>query len=318
MKRFDITKNDEGQRVDKFISKAVPALPKSLMYKYIRLKRIKLNSKRTAISDRLREGDVIEMYINDEFFVKPSFTYDFLKSGKELDIIYEDENILLADKKAGVLCHPDGREYSDTLISRIKRYLYEKGEYNPEKENSFTPALANRIDRNTSGIVICAKNAESLRILNRKIRDRELKKLYLCIVLGQLKKQSSTLTGYLKKDESKNTVSVNESTFTGAKEIKTKYRVLEERKNFSLLEIELLTGRTHQIRAHLAHIGHPLLGDNKYGKKEVNKKTGFMRQALCSYKLFFDFTSDSGALNYLNGKEFTAKNVQLKTDFYNL
>lgn len=174
MKSFEIEKNDESQRLDKFIHKAAPLLPQSLLYKYIRTKRIKVNGKRAEISTRLRLGDKVDMYINDEFFEKKASTYDFLKASKHLDIIYEDENIMLLDKKVGVLCHPDNEEYVDTLIGRIKRYLYEKGEYSPDRENSFVPSLVNRIDRNTGGIVIAAKNAESLRILNQKMKDREL------------------------------------------------------------------------------------------------------------------------------------------------
>ena len=170
MKSFSISKNDSGQRLDKFITKAVPNLPQSLMYKYIRMKRIKVNGKRGEISLRLNEGDVVDMYINDEFFAPVKEHYDFLHASKNLDIIYEDENIMLLDKKVGLLSHPDETEYNDTLITRVKRYLYEKGDYNPKDEHSFAPALVNRIDRNTGGIVIAAKNAESLRILCDKIK----------------------------------------------------------------------------------------------------------------------------------------------------
>lgn len=168
MKSFTINKNDSGQRLDKFVTKSVPMLPKTLLYKYIRIKRIKVNGKRAEISTRLLENDIVEMYINDEFFETAPQKYDFLKASKKLNIVYEDENIILCDKKAGVLCHPDDKEYNDTLIDRIKRYLYEKGEFDPQNESSFVPALVNRIDRNTGGIVIAAKNAESLRILNQK------------------------------------------------------------------------------------------------------------------------------------------------------
>ena len=169
MKSFNITKNDANQRLDKFVQKAAPKLPNGLMYKYIRLKRIKVNGARAQISTRLNVGDVVDMYINDEFFAAIEEKYDFLRAGKKLSIVYEDENILLCDKPEGLIVHPDESEYNDTLIGRIKRYLYEKGEYDPQNENSFTPALANRIDRNTGGIVITAKNAEALRILNEKI-----------------------------------------------------------------------------------------------------------------------------------------------------
>ena len=235
MKSFTISKNDSGQRLDKFISKAVPALPKSLMYKYIRTKRIKINSKRGDISTKLLEGDIVDMYINDEFFAPADEHYDFLSASKKLDIVYEDNNILLLDKKVGILSHPDETEYNDTLITRVKRYLYEKGDYDPKDEHSFAPALVNRIDRNTGGIVIAAKNAESLRILNQKLKDRELEKYYLCVVHGSLKKKSGTLTGWLIKDEKKNKVRVFEKQMPDSKEIRTKYSVLSERDGLSLV-----------------------------------------------------------------------------------
>ena len=196
MRTFTIGKNDATKRLDKFIDKAAPMLPKNLMYKYIRRKRIKVNGKKSDIAFRLRECDVVDMYINDEFFEAKEDKYDFLKAPGKLDIIYEDENIMLLNKKAGVLSHPDEGEYVDTLITRVQKYLYEKGEYNPREENSFAPALANRIDRNTGGIVIAAKNAESLRILNEKIKNREMDKRYLCVVVGCPKEKKATVTAY--------------------------------------------------------------------------------------------------------------------------
>ena len=317
MKSFIISKNDSDQRLDKFVTKTVPNLPKALMYKYIRTKRIKVNKKKSEISARLQTGDLVEMYINDEFFVKSETKYDFSSASDKIDIIYEDENIILLDKKAGLLCHPDDKEYIDTLISRVKKYLYNKGEYDPDEENSFTPALVNRIDRNTGGIVIAAKNAASLKTLNAQMKERNLKKTYLCVVHGVMERKSGLLEGWLVKDESKNRVKIYNKYIDGAKEIKTKYRVIENdtKNNLSLVEVDLLTGRTHQIRARFASIGPPLLGDGKYGKNELNKKLGYKRQFLYSYKLTFDLDENAGELSYLKGKTFTADNVWFVKEF---
>ena len=315
MKSFTVGKNDAGQRLDKFISKAVPALPQSLMYKYIRKKRIKVNSCRGEISQKLLEGDVVDMYINDEFFVPVAEKYDFLSASKNLTIIYEDDNVMLLDKPVGLLSHPDETEYNDTLITRVKRCLYERGEYDPSDENSFAPSLVNRIDRNTAGIVIAAKNAESLRILNQKLKDREIHKYYLCVVHGTFSEKSGILTAYMLKDEKKNKVTVFPQAVPGGKTMKTGYRVIKEGAGLSLLEVELFTGRTHQIRAHFAYEGHPLVGDGKYGTNELNKPLGYKKQFLCSYRLEFDFISDSGILDYLNHRSFELDNVWFARQF---
>lgn len=318
MKSFIIGQNDAGQRFDKFITKTLPSLPKSLMYKYLRTKRIKLNGKKADISTRLNKGDVVDMYINDEFFAEKEEKYSFLGAGKALDIIYEDENIMVLDKKVGILSHPDEGEYVDTLITRVQRYLYEKGEYDPKNEFSFTPALANRIDRNTGGIVLAAKNAEALRILNEKIKLREIKKLYLCVCIGKPPKKSDVLQDYMIKDEKKNKVSVLKKQIDGAKTMLTKYRVIDSKDGLSLVEVDLLTGRTHQIRAHMASVGCPLLGDGKYGTNELNKKFGgYKKQFLYSYKTVFEFETDAGLLSYLKGKSFEAENIWFVEAFNN-
>lgn len=308
MKSITISSKDEGQRVDRFITKTFDRLPKSLMFKEIRKKNIKVNKKRCTPEQILNNGDVLELYLNDDVLHVKEKYYDFLKASNELDIIYEDENIILLNKKVGILCHPDGKDYTDNLVARLKRYLFKKGEWNPDT-SLFTPSLANRIDRNTGGIVIGAKNSQALKIINDKIKSREIEKYYLTVVHGKMPENSEVLKAYLTKDEKKNMVTVTDNQTPNSKEIITQYTVIDYYDDASLLEVRLLTGRTHQIRAHLAHIGHPLYGDGKYG---IDK--GRYRQALYSYKLEFNF-KDENALGYLNGKVFQAENIKLLNDF---
>ena len=316
MKEIHIGQNDAGQRLDRFIAKAVPLLPASLAQKYIRIKRIKRNNAKTERDCRLQAGDVLQLYINDEFFEKPREDNAFLTvAAPKINIVYEDEHILLVDKRPGQAVHPhDGAEYGRTLIDHIQAYLYQKREWRPREENSFTPALCNRIDRNTGGIVIAAKTAEALRVLNQKIKDRELDKRYLAIVEGKLKIQEGSLRGYLFKDAKKNRVFVTDTPQSGAKSCQTNYRVLAFHNGLSLVECELITGRTHQIRAQFAHAGHPLLGDGKYGK--LDKRFDRNYQALYSYKLTFQFTTEAGALAYLNDKSFQVENVEFVGEYF--
>ncbi len=313
MRKITINKNDASQRLDKFLFKFFGTIPSSIIYKGIRKKRIKVNGKKSEIGYMLREGDILDLYINDEFFETEQKDDDFKNISSSLSVVYEDENIILADKPSGISVHEDETKTKNTLINHIKAYLYEKGEYNPSEENSFAPALCNRIDRNTSGIVIAAKNAMALRIMNEKIKNREIDKFYLCLVQGRLKEKEKTLKTYMRKDEKKNQVFCYDSPVPGGKTAITKYRVLKEGELTSLVEVELLTGRTHQIRAHFASIGHPLAGDGKYGTNEFNKKVGMKYQAHYSYKLRFNF-SDDNELSYLTGKTFEVKNVPFAKD----
>ena len=318
MKEFIINKNDSGQRVDKFIAKAVPKLPKSMMYKYIRTKRIKLNSKRCEISTKLSEGDVMQLYINDEFFEQGRQKYSFLNAPKDAFIIYEDENIIICDKPSGLVVHDDESGSDDTLINRVLRCLYERGEFDPDLENTFAPALCNRIDRNTQGLVICAKNAESLRLMNDIIKNREIEKEYLCVCIGIPEKKEDELKAFCIRDMNKKTVSVSDKPISSGKTMITRYKVIAQNKDkdLSLLRVRLITGRTHQIRAHMAHIGYPLLGDGKYGINKLNREYNVKTQALCSYSLRFRAKDDMGILSYLGGKEFTAKEPWFVQKFF--
>ncbi len=306
MRIFKIEKNDAGQRLDKFLTKSVKGLPQSLMYKYIRTKKIKVNRKRCEQNTMLCEGDEVILFIKDEFFDSPEKDGGALASIKpKLSIVYEDDNIMLLNKRPGVLVHEDDDGADNTLIMHVKAYLYQKGEYDPADELSFAPALCNRIDRNTGGIVIAAKNAAALREMNKKIKNDELRKFYFCVCHGIPKKRRDTLYAFLKKNSKDNTVEVFDTPRRDAKNIITKYKVMAQNAGNALLEVELVTGRTHQIRAHLAHIGHPLLGDGKYGVNRADKARGYKYQALYAYRLKFDFDlSESGVLDYLNGREF--------------
>ena len=313
MRELKIGKNDAGQRLDKFITKTLD-LPSSLLYKSIRLKKIKVNRKRAEISTKLAEGDTVQCFLAEEFFKKSDTSPTLSNIVPKLSVVYEDENIILVSKRSGVSVHEDEDGGNNNLITHIQAYLYQKGEYSPEDEQSFAPALCNRIDRNTAGIVIAAKNAEALRVMNEKIKLRELDKFYLAAIHGIPAKREATLDGYLLKDEKSNTVRVyDKNPPRGAKEIRTRYRVIATRGELSLVEVELLTGRTHQIRAHLAHIGHPLLGDGKYGVNRADRQRGYKYQALCSYRLRFSFGTEreSTALDYLSGREFSVREEEI-------
>ena len=305
MRELKIGKNDAGQRLDKFITKTLD-LPMSLLYKSIRLKKIKVNRKRAENNQILCEGDSVQYFLAEEFFEKKVSRESYESITPRLDIVYEDENIMLLNKRPGISVHEDEKGSTNTLITHIRAYLYQNGEYRPENEQSFSPALCNRIDRNTGGIVIAAKNAEALRVMNGKIKKREIDKFYLAAVHGVPNPMAATLTGYLLKDEKNNIVRVyDKNPPKGAKEIITRYRVIAKNDSSSLIEVELLTGRTHQIRAHMAHIGHPLVGDGKYGVNKNDRGKGYKYQALYSYRLRFSFDKSEGTLlDYLDGKEF--------------
>ncbi len=305
MRTETINKNDGNQRLDKYMSKRFRTMPQSLLYKYIRNKCVKVNGVRAKENTVVMPGDEITYYVSDEFFV--SRKSDFTSLSPNVTVVYEDENILIADKPAGVSVQPDEKQENNTLIDNIKAYLYKKGEFNPDNENSFSPALCNRIDRNTSGLVISAKNAEALRIMNAVIKDRDVEKTYLAAVHGRLDKKDDTVTLFLEKNASENMVKVHKKATADTKTAVTGYKVIAETKDLSLLEVHLITGRTHQIRATFASLGHPLLGDGKYAVNKEDRKKGYNCQQLCSYSLKFVFKSDRGILNYLNGKSFKAK-----------
>lgn len=316
MKEFTIGKNDAGQRLDRWLAKTLPLLPAPLAQKYIRLKRVKVNGKGAKRDVRLAVGDLLQLYINDEFFEHPTPENAFLSLYQpKLNILYEDEHILLVDKRPGLVVHPDENERVNTLLTHIQAYLYQKKEWSPYWENSFAPALCNRIDRNTGGIVIAAKNAETLRVMNQKIRDREVEKSYLCIILGAITPPAGKLEGYLLKDEAKKLVSVHKTPVPGGRTAVTLYQTLAQKNGLSLVACRLVTGRTHQIRAHLAYLGKPVLGDIKYGNRKINERTGTKTQALCAVRITFREIPEENTLHYLSGKVIKLKDPQIVKQF---
>lgn len=291
MREFTVNKNDSGQRLDKFITKLMPKLPNSMMYKGFRKNCVKLNGKHAKDGAVfIGEGDVITLYFREEFFEDtPSFKYVKPK----LSILYEDDNIIVLDKAVGLLSHADENGSSETLIDMVKSYLYDNGEYDPYKEQTFKPALCNRLDRNTGGITIAAKNSTALREMNECIKQRRLRKFYTAIAEG-----CTPPTGEINSKLNRNG-KITAVSDTG-KNASLTYRTKAQRNGYSLLEIELHTGRTHQIRAQFSDIGHPLAGDTKYGGHGDK-----YRQCLYSTRVIFSFDKSS-PLAYLNGMEITA------------
>lgn len=317
MREFTIDRKNAGKRLDRWLSAELPALPMNAMQKFIRLKRIKVNGKGAQRDTRLQEGDLLQLYIGDEFFVQPNKIDPFLsKIHPKLEILYEDENLMLVDKRPGLVCHPDASEKVNTLITHAQAYLYQKGEWDSMDPKQFAPALCNRIDRFTGGIVIIAKKAVVMHILNQKIHDREIEKRYLCIVHGQITPPSGKFDNYIVKPEGAKRVTVQNRPSQGAQRSITQYQTLDTRRGLSLMECELLTGRTHQIRAQFAYAGHALLGDTQYGNAKDNERFHRSYQALYAYSLAFHFKTDAGILNDLNGRMWRVKNVPFVQEYF--
>lgn len=303
MREIEITGKEQGQRADKFLLKYMNKANKSFVYKMIRKKNIKLNDKRLMGNELLKTGDVIKLYLADETIDKFREDKRILKTERNFSIVFEDENILLCGKPAGLIVHPDKEHKTNTLNDQLLYYLYKKGEYNPNNSMGFVPSVCNRLDVNTSGIVAMGKNLNAVQELNRGFRDRLIDKYYITLVKGVVEK-SGTIEGYHSKS-SENTASISK-TDNGGSYICTHYRPIKSNGKYTLLEIKLETGKSHQIRVCMKYIGHPIVGDRKYGDYEVNKyyydKFGLENQFLHSYRLVMKLKT--GPLNYLYDKEF--------------
>lgn len=315
MKEFLINSNDSGQRIDKFLMKAMPDLPKSMMYRLIRKKDIKINGKRCGNSDIINEGDVVRVYVRDDLSVAKQHDMSFMQSSDDLQIVFEDDNLLIVFKPVGVDSHSNGTSSGDTLIDRVKKYLYSKGEYIPEEESSFAPALCSRLDRNTSGLVTAAKNASALREINAAIREGNIHKIYRCVTVSAPPVPEATATAYHRKNEERNIVRISDKPSNGFHEIRTGWRTISAKNGLFLLEVILYTGRTHQIRAHLAHLKAPILGDGKYGDIRANKSYATFRQQLCAYALEFSLP-EASTLSYLNNKRIIAPKPEFEKAFF--
>ena len=314
MKSFTAGPNENGVRLSRFVEGVTHQMPRSLMYKAFRNKRIKVNGKRAEPDTRLAEGDVIELYINDEFFPagaglprpKPP------RRQPPVTVVYEDENFAVLYKPAHLLCHSD-RTGDANLVDAFAAYLQARGEYDPHAEQRFAPALCNRLDRGTEGLVLAAKTYAALRDLNGIIRDDLMKKEYLTITVGA--PPAGRHIAWLQHNEKTNKVRIHARAGDGYKQIITDVTVIRQAGPFALCRIGLVTGRTHQIRAHLAYLGHPVLGDGKYGNRKMNERTGLKTQALCAQRLTFGHIPPENSLHYLSGRVIKLDNPAIVAQF---
>lgn len=308
MKEINISSQQQGQRLDKYLMKYMNKAPKSFIYKMLRKKNIKLNGKKAVGNEMLSTGDNIKLFLSDDTIHSFMSEKNVKPVNIDFKIIYEDENIIICNKPSGLICHPDINNKDNTLNDQLLYYLYKKGEYDVSKESDFTPSICNRLDRNTSGIVVMGKNLEAVQELNRAFRDKLIDKYYITVVSGNVS-EAGIVEGYHSKSND-NIATISDD----GKYVLTKYRPIYNDDRYSVLEIKLETGKSHQIRVSMKHINHPIIGDNKYGDININRyfrdKFKLKNQLLHSYKIVLKL--DSGKLKYLYDKEFIADFWQIE------
>lgn len=308
MREINVTENEAGQRLDKLLAKYLKEAPKSFFYKMLRKKNITLNGKKASGSERLKEGDLVRFYLSEETIGKFSGKEPAVRSGsrEKLDILYEDKNVLFLNKPVGMLSQK-AAETDVSAVEHLIRYLLDSRQLTVENLKTFRPSVCNRLDRNTSGILAAGKSLAGLQEMSRFFKERTVEKYYLCVAYGRMEEEES-IQGYLCKEEGKNHVRIYQTERPGSVWIKTGYRPLAAGADATLLEVHLITGKTHQIRAHLAAGGHPIIGDYKYGIRKINeiyqRQYGLKSQLLHAYRLRMPETD--GPLGDLSGREFKA------------
>lgn len=308
MKIIKVNINDVNLRLDNFLSKTFINFKKSEIYKAIRNKKVKVNNKKAKFNYHVKLNDEIKLFVNDELLENKKQQLN-LENKQDFSIVYEDANIMLVYKPKGLVVHTDNNGEVNTLINQVINYLIRTNRYDPKLENTFVPSLVNRLDRNTAGIVLIAKNRPTLDLLNEKMKNHEINKYYIAKVHGIIDPKSATLIAYSTKNSNDNLVKITKKPINNnSKQITTKYKMISHDANTSVIEINLLTGRTHQIRAHMNYIGFPLVGERKYTNSKFSNQTKNKQQSLCAYKIEFNFTTNSKHLAYLNKKSFRLDN----------
>ncbi len=309
MVEIKITESEQNQRLDKFLLKYLNKANKSFVYKMLRKKNIKLNEKKAEGSEMLQLNDTVKLFLSDETIESFREVKEVKKSTKTIQVIYEDENILVVNKPQGVLIHPDSSDKIDTMIDRVLSHLVENGSFDPKDSLGFTPAICNRLDLNTSGVIIVGKNLQSVQRLNYLFKNKMIDKNYKCIVVGRVEK-GGTILGKHFKNAKTNEVKILSHKVKNdeLKDVETRYEVLEKSEKYTLLKVKLITGKSHQIRASLMNINHPIVGDRKYGDETINmiyrRKYAINNQLLHAESL--EIFDEDGPLSYLNNKEFVA------------